>query len=129
MDFRELFDDWNDLQTCSAGTTVYAEGDPAEALFVVLDGEVELRRFGEATSTEQAGGIIGESALLEPGLHSGSAVARTDTRLARLERQQLKKLMDGNAEFALQIMAALAKRLRTVDAYIGARIAADGNGN
>lgn len=125
MDYRTLFKNWDDLLDCRAGETVYAEGDPAVAMYVVLDGEVELRRHGEATSVEQAGGIIGESALLEPGVQSGSAVARSDARLARLDRDQLKSLMDGNAEFALQVMAALAKRLRAVDAYIGSRIAAE----
>jgi len=126
MDYQALFENWEDLREVHAGDTVFAEGDRADCMYFVLDGEIELRRHGEPTSLEGPGGIIGESALLG-GAHSGNAVARSDARLARLDRDQLETLAEDNAEFALQVMAALAKRLRTVDAYISARLRADKN--
>jgi CRP-like cAMP-binding protein len=122
MDYRAIFEDWADLLDFTAGETIYGEGDPAVALFFVLDGEVELKRHDVMTGVENPGGIIGESALLGVETRSGKAVARTDTRLARLDRDQLKQLMDGDTEFALLVMAALAKRLRAVDAFIGAHL-------
>ena len=73
---------------------------------------------------EGPGGIIGESALLGSAAHHGAAVARSAARLAALDRAQLKQLMDGNAEFALHVMARLALRLRSVDSFISARLAA-----
>ena len=127
MDYRTLFEGWDDLCGYPAGETIFSEGDAARALFFVLEGEVELQRHGVVTGVESAGGIIGESALLGVETRSGSAVARTDTKLARLDRSQLKELMDGNTEFALLVMAALAKRLRAVDAFIGARLKGGGD--
>lgn len=122
MNFAQLFDNWEDTRTCRPGETVFTEGDTAEAMYFVLDGEIEMQRHGAAMSVEGAGGIIGESALLGSAAHNGAAVARTEARLARLDRAQLKELMDGDADFALHVMARLALRLRTVDAYISARI-------
>lgn len=125
MKFQDLFDNWADTRTVEPGETVFAEGDAAEAMYFVLDGEVEMQRHGSAMSVEGPGGIIGESALLGGATHTGAAVARSATQLARLDRAQLKELMDRNAEFALHVMARLALRLRTVDAYISARIESD----
>jgi CRP-like cAMP-binding protein len=85
-----------------------------------------MQRHGAAMSVEGPGGIIGESALLADASHNGAAVARSDVRLARLDRTQLKELMDGHADFALHVMARLALRLRSVDAYISSRLDCDG---
>jgi hypothetical protein len=45
--------------------------------------------------------------------------------VARLDRGQLKNLMDRDADFALHVMARLALRLRSVDARISERIGSD----
>lgn len=129
MNFDQLFQNWDDLHAFRAGETIFSEGDPAIGVFFILEGEVESRRLGEVMSVERPGGIIGESALLGAGNRYGTAVARTHVRLARLDREQLRQLVDGNADFALQVMAALAKRLRAVDAYIGTRIAPGAGGD
>ena len=121
MDYESLFDNQEVIQTCEPGETVFAEGEVADAVYFVLDGKVEVQRHGTAMSVEGAGSIIGESALLASATHRGAAVARSAARLARLERAQLKELMNANADFALHVMAALALRLRSVDAEIGSR--------
>jgi len=125
MDFQPLFADWPDTRTCEPGEAVFDEGEAAVAMYFVLDGEVEMRRHGAAMSVEGPGGIIGESALLGSAAHNGAAVASAETRLARLDRDQLRQLMEGNADFALHVMARLALRLRSVDSFISARIAAE----
>lgn len=127
MKYRDLFDNWEDLREYRAGETVFSEGDPADAMYFIIDGQVEMQRRTETMSVEREGGIIGETALLESVPYNGTAVARSDARLARLNREQLKGLMEGNTDFALQVMAGLADRLRAVDAFIGARIP-KGNG-
>jgi CRP-like cAMP-binding protein len=126
MGFHNLFDDWPDVRSLRGGEVVFAEGDTADVMYFILDGEVELRRHGEAMSVEGEGGVIGETALLDGARHNGTAVARRDTRLARLDRAQLKDLTEDNAAFALHVMARLASHLRAVDAYISARLDANG---
>jgi len=125
MDYHSLFDDWGNVRSLRAGETVFAEGDAADAMYYILDGEVEMRRHGEAMSVEGEGGVIGETALLDAARHNGTAVASRDTRLARFDREQLKDLTEGNAAFALHVMARLASHLRAVDAYISARLDSD----
>jgi CRP-like cAMP-binding protein len=122
MTFQNLFNNWEDMRTFNSGQAAFEEGDTADAMYFILEGEMEIQRRGSVMSVEGPGGIIGESALLDGATHNGTAVARSDAQLARLDRGQLKKLMDRDADFALHVMARLALRLRSVDARIGARI-------
>ena len=69
---------------------VFAEHDPADAFYVVIEGAVELRvkrRGDEGRSvlrTAGPGDTFGEEALSEHGRRSGHAVARGATRVAEL---------------------------------------------
>jgi len=122
MKFLDMFRDWEDTVDYQAQTVICSEGDPADVLCVILSGEVELTLRGESLGIEKAGGVIGEMALINSAKCSVTSKARTDVRLARLDRDQLAGLTSQNTEFALHVMAALAKRLRAADRYISARI-------
>jgi CRP-like cAMP-binding protein len=122
MRFLHIFRGWKDIREVGAEKVIFAEGDPADAMYFILSGEVELNLGGEPFGVEGAGGMIGETALLGAGSRSGTATARTDVRLARVDREQLKDLMGGDTDFALHVMAGLASRLRAVDAYISTHL-------
>jgi CRP-like cAMP-binding protein len=115
--------DWKDVQEYRAGDLIFAEQDPADALYFILSGEVELQLHGEPLGVESAGAMIGETAMLGSESRSGTATARSDVRLARLDAAQLRELMSKDSEFALHVMAGLANRLRAVDAFISTHIA------
>lgn len=122
MGFVELFEDWKDIEEHEAGTVIFSEEDAAEAIYLVLSGEVEVAFRGQTLSVEGEGGVLGEMAL-NPGSNRGSrATARTDVRLARMDREQVKQISEKSPEFSLHVMAALASRLRAVDDYIGRQL-------
>jgi len=121
MKFLEMFRDWKDTAEYAPQTVIYSEGDPADVLYVILSGEVELTLRGEMLGTEQAGGIIGEMALVDSATCSATAKSLSNTRLARLHREELARLSRHNAEFSEHVMGVLAKRLRSVDRFISAR--------
>jgi CRP/FNR family cyclic AMP-dependent transcriptional regulator len=118
MKFQHLFRGWKDVGEYAAGDVIFAEGEPADVMYVVLSGEVELTLRGEPLAVDAEGGMLGETALLGSESRSGAATARTDVKLARISREQLKELMRSNPDFALHVMAGLANRLRAVDTYI-----------
>ncbi len=122
MNFLEIFRDWKDTVEFPPNTVVYREGDPADVLYVILAGEIELTLRGELLGTEQAGGIIGEMALIDSATCSATAKSLSGSRLARLDRHELARLSRQSSEFAMHVMAVLAKRLRSVDRYISARM-------
>ena len=122
MKFQKLFQDWQDVEEFSAGSTVYSSGEPAEDLFFICSGEVELSLHGVSLGIEKRGNIIGEMAMMKSAKQSVTASAVSDLKLARINRKQLKRVIKGNNAFSIHVMSALAKRLRDVDRFITKQI-------
>lgn len=118
MDLQRLFRNWKDVHEYPAGAVIFREGDPADAMFVILEGELDLSLRGRELTSEKRGGIIGITAITDGGTRNATATARTDVRLARLDREQSRRTMDDNLEFSKQVIAVLAHRLRDVDRFI-----------
>jgi CRP-like cAMP-binding protein len=118
MEFLKMFSHWKEVEEHKAQTVIFEEGAPAEALYVVLSGEIALNLRGERLGVEGVGGIIGEMAISPSAALNTTATSLTDAKLARLSRYQLNMLMAKNTEFSLHVMTTLANRLRAVNQYI-----------
>ena len=123
MKFLELFHDWEDTEKYRSGTVIFAERDPADVMYIILSGEVELTLHGEPLGAEGEGGIIGEMAMINSSTRSATATTLTKVKLARLDREQFRVFIHENTEFALHVMAVLANRLRAVNEYITTQFA------
>jgi predicted MFS family arabinose efflux permease len=77
--------------TFPSGTAVVREGDPADALYVLLDGEVRVTARGEAGEREEAlrsmgpGTYFGEIGLLEGIPRTATVTAVEDCRCYRID--------------------------------------------
>ena len=100
------------------GEFVFHEGDPGRALFVVVEGTVEIIRAeprGEhIVRTLGAGDAFGELALIDESPRSGSARIGEPARLLILYKSDFDALIDGEARIALVVLRNLA---RVVAAY------------
>jgi CRP/FNR family transcriptional regulator, cyclic AMP receptor protein len=114
----QLFGNWDDTAEFAAGAVIFAERDPADCMYLILAGEVDLTLHGEPLSTEGKGRVIGEMAMLGSKKREGTATARTDVRLARIDHDQFRDTMAMSTEFSLLVMSDLASRLRAVDRFI-----------
>src|SRR5688572_31420737 len=82
MRAMEIFSREPDVRIFSAGQPIFAEGEPGDVMYAVLQGEVEIRRAGRVLGTVRDGGIFGEMAILDEKPRSAAAVAdRKSTRL------------------------------------------------
>lgn len=118
MEFLDKFRNWKDIEEHPAQTIIFAEGSPAEVLYVIISGEVELNLRGEPLDTAGGGDLIGETAISPSDTRNATAIALTDVKLASLDRDQLNQLMGESTEFSLHVMAVLANRLRAVNRFI-----------
>ena len=123
MKFLELFHDWEDTEKYRSGTVIFAERDPADVMYIILSGEIELTLHGEPLGVEGEGGIIGEMAMINSSTRSATATTLTKVKLARLDREQFRVFIHDNTEFALHVMSVLANRLRAVNEYITTQFA------
>jgi CRP-like cAMP-binding protein len=60
-----------------AGTELIREGEPAGEFYVVVEGEVDVRRRGRRVAKLSAGSYVGEIALLSLPPHRDSGIAAT----------------------------------------------------
>ena len=99
------------------GETIIEEGQEGIAFYLVLDGEVEVRRGDETVATLTTGEHFGELALLsqEPQRRTASVVAVSETRCLLLSVWDFKGLLENNADMAMQILAGVADRLRALE--------------
>jgi CRP-like cAMP-binding protein len=86
---------------------------PADALYVIVDGAVELSRNGEALTTARQNDVLGAWALFDEA-DPIPVAARTleDTRLLRIARDDFYDLLSDNSEITSAIFATLVKRFR-----------------
>lgn len=111
----DLFQNDTEGDKFTRGSTIFAAGDPANAMYVVIEGQVELAIRGKIVETLGPGGVFGEMALIEQSPRSAAATALTDCRLAVIPQKRFLFMVEQTPNFALQIMRVIAERLRRMD--------------
>ena len=118
MNLLDLFKDWDDVIQFKANREIFAEGAPADAMYIILKGEVELTLHDEPLGAEGPGGIFGEMALINAATRSATATSLTKVTAVRLDRDEFRDQISENPDFALHVMAVLANRLRAINEYM-----------
>lgn len=103
----------------AAGTSVFCEGDPADALFIVRTGLVKLVSVSEKGTYSilhilRRGNVFGEL-ILSKGFRPFTAVAVTDATLTVLARKHLLDLLSSLPGFARAFSRMLSTRLLQVE--------------
>ena len=96
------------------GETIFMEGEPGKALFIILAGRVSICRAlneEELLATLTTGGYFGELALIDDQPRFASARAAEPSRLLILYRSDFEDLMEGQRTLAIQVMGNLLKTL------------------
>jgi CRP/FNR family transcriptional regulator, cyclic AMP receptor protein len=104
-----------------AGAVLFRTGDEGDAMYIIEEGKVRIcvrtKDGHEVTLTElHRGDFFGEMALLEDGKpRSADARVAEDARLAVLSREHFLSFVRSNPNVALEMLTALANRLRHTD--------------
>jgi CRP/FNR family cyclic AMP-dependent transcriptional regulator len=107
-----LFRHAKEAETLPADTVLFKEGDAGDVMLAIVEGEVELTHNGAVIETLGEGDIIGEMALVDSTPRSATAIARTTTKVVRVDRKQFEFLVHEHPTFALNVMTVMAERLR-----------------
>ena len=98
----------------AAGSVVFEQGSPAEALYVVLLGRVRVydRVDGreEEVATVGPGGYFGEHSLMLDTIHSKWAEATEPSELMVLPRAPFRELVEANPALAAHLRSRLETR-------------------
>jgi HEAT repeat protein len=101
-----------------AAQIVFREGEPGDAVYLVVNGGVTVFTGGadgrpeRTLSTLGAGACIGEMAVLDAEPRSATVRATERTRLLRVPGEGFKRVMSERPEMSQAIVSELVKRMR-----------------
>lgn len=106
------------------GEVLFHQGDPGDALFVVLSGAIKIVLPSEEgdeaiLTTVHPGDFLGELALIDGADRSATAVALEPTETLMLSRERFRELIEEEPELRDALLAALAAELRRLTAHVG----------
>jgi CRP-like cAMP-binding protein len=115
-----LFRNAPEVIAVAAGKYIFRIGEAAKVMYLIIEGEVDLMLGDTVVETAREGAFIGEMALIDDEPRSASARAHSDCRVFPIDEARFQSLVKETPFFALQVMKTLARRLRKMDARIGA---------
>ena len=102
-------------ESFASGDTIFQTGDPADRMYIVAEGEVEISIGSHVLEVLGPEAIFGEMALVTNEPRSATARARTDCRVVEIPERRFVFLTQQTPHFALDVMRVMAERLRRRD--------------
>lgn len=117
---------------CRAEQTLFRAGDAGNAMYLIEQGQVRITvKATDGHEIDVAelgpGDFFGEMAMLDGQPRSANATAVEDSRLAILSRKHFLSFVENNSNVALEMLSALAHRLRQTDELLQRRVARNVN--
>lgn len=93
-----------------AGKTLIEEGRQGHEFFVLVDGEVDVRRKGRKVTSLGGGSFFGEMALLSSRPRNATVTASTPVRVLVVHEQAFRRLLRDSPSIQLKVLQTLADR-------------------
>jgi signal-transduction protein with cAMP-binding, CBS, and nucleotidyltransferase domain len=92
---------------------ILKQGDPADGLYMIIEGEVRVRLLSEGketiVATLETGDFFGELSLFDQGPRSADVVANTDSVLFKLPSGEFQKMVAAEPKLAAPFLMAVCK--------------------
>lgn len=121
--------DMADEVTATAGQAIFSEPDPAEYLYLIVHGKIQLAcplGSGEFRVVDSLtdGELVGWTSLVEPYRCRTYATAVTDTQLIRFNATRLRKLCESEHGVGQRLLTQIARMLSSRLKHARAQLAA-----
>ena len=114
VDYMDLLEPLFELYTCPAGTIVLQQGKPADYLYLIVSGSVEVSYKPYdgnpiTVSHVEKGGLFGWSAVVGSELYTSSTIAIEPLRAMRVRGSDLRKFCVEHPESGKDLLERLAR--------------------
>ena len=98
-----------------ASSVLVQQDSHGRECFILVSGEVTIRRNNRKIASKSAGDIVGEMALLDDEPRTATAIAATDLEVLVLTRRDFKVMLKEVPGFAEKILTSLSLQLRATN--------------
>lgn len=117
----EALDDRDLERVVKAGRHIHLPADwsliwektPADKAYLIVDGEVSVRKAGQEVARLGHGDVIGEMAIVNHKLRSASVVSLTPLEVIHFTKESLERLLEEIPAFGDALRGTTADRLGT----------------
>jgi CRP/FNR family transcriptional regulator len=101
---------------------VYNEGDISDAMYMIIDGAVSLRRKGVEVMEGKVKDVFGTWALFDDEPRVVTAMAMEDCRLLRILKEDFIELLGDHVGITQGVLKKMVKRLRSLVGTVGKEV-------
>lgn len=112
-----------DQHRLEVGETLFFQGDPGDAFYILMEGQLEVRLHVGAglqstVSILDPGECIGEMSLITGQSHTATVIAVKDCALLRLPKSAFEQITAIHPEILTSVAAQLDRRFRQLQANL-----------
>lgn len=123
-DFSSIVGDAEPVEL-AAGDQLAGEGEPGDALFVIVSGELQVVKRSRTTDVPIAllgpGEIVGEMSIFEAQPRNASVRAVSPSRVIRIARDEIMDLVSTRPSATLSMLRTVMGRLRNTESMLRER--------
>ena len=105
----------SDEVSLAAGDVLVDQGQTGREAFLLLAGQVTVKRNGRKVATLGPGAIVGELALLDHGPRTATVTADTDISVLVVDRRNFLEIVESSHTLTSKLLEYLASRIRELD--------------
>ena len=104
------------------GTVIIEEGTPGDAVYVLLEGELQITKFAAGhdvkVDVRKPGEVIGEMSLLDNAPRAASVRTLTQSRLLVISKDMFDSVLKSSPNAAMAVLHMVTARLRQNEALL-----------
>jgi CRP-like cAMP-binding protein len=120
-DRRELIERFR-AREVRRNEVIIRDGEQTDGLYVVLTGEVEVRKHNQLLGTLKEGDVFGEISLLHKTPATATVLASRYTTVLRLPREDFDQLILLHPQILVLVSELTDERLRRTEAVLNAAL-------
>jgi signal-transduction protein with cAMP-binding, CBS, and nucleotidyltransferase domain len=101
---------WSGMHSFRPGDFIVHEGEIATNFFLILEGQVEVRRDSKPVARLARGQFFGETTIAQDETRSADVIATQQTTCLTMTRSQLKEVMEKHPVVAIKLLEEVTKR-------------------